>query len=252
MNLINGMGKMGNVEITKRIQTKRNNILYISIFSLIFWVPLLLINLMLLFITNEFIYNTFVAIEFYLGIGMFLLPFIGMFLVWTLADRKVFKILFSLLYIVVFTFLNVQVFSLFLISPVFLSRVEKNEDALSALMEPKRQEVETNINNLKTYEQTLDYVLAAVQRRTNKNDEYYAVYRGEALILIEHIEKNRKVFGDANTAMLLILLDQYSGSHDGEYIYELLTVIKDENPKAVADAKSSVDKYLLPSSKDGK
>ncbi|MGV7927426.1 MAG: hypothetical protein AB2L13_00750 [Spirochaetota bacterium] len=217
--------------------------------QIVTWSAGLIVFIILSFVGSQDVDHYLSIAAIFISILVFISPFTGIKSFAAIFEGKFKKIIAGSIFVISLELINISFFQIINISE-WKSKYERDTNREYVLNEPKRKAAEDKIYSLKTGKDAFDYVNQAILRKKNHrlNDLGFSEYE----VLIGFLEKNRNKFGNEKTVQMLLLLNQFGGASDGEWLSELIPEIMLEDPTSVINAQLSIQEYLLPEFKNEK
>lgn len=222
----------------------KKRFLYKSLkWQIVTWLAGLLVFILLSFVGSQQFEHNLIIAALIITILVLLAPFLGINSFIKIFDGKLRKIIAGVMFVVVLELISVSFFEVITLTG-WESKYDRDSRREDALIEPKRKAAIERIYAIKTEKEAFKYVNQAILRKRNHecNDLGFLEYN----VLIDFLEKNRKRFGNENTVQMLLMLNQFQGAADGEWLAELIPEIMLEDPESVINAQMKIKGLLLP------
>lgn len=228
---------------------KKKKIIKSLKWQIITWASGLIVFIILSFVGFQDVDHYLTIAAIIISILVLLAPFTGIKSFVAIFDGKFKKIIAGIIFILGLEIINISFFQIINITG-WKSKYERDSNREYILNEPKRKAAEEKIYSLRTANDAFDYVNQAILRKKNHelNDLGYSEYE----VIIGFLEKNRNKIGNEKTVQMLLLLNQFGGASDGEWLGELISEIMVEDPASVINAQLSIEEYLLPEFRNDK
>jgi hypothetical protein len=228
---------------------KKKQVLESLKWQIITWSSGLVVFILLSFAGSQNVEHNLTIAALIISILVLLSPFFGIKSFIKIFDGTSRKIIAGVLFVVVLELITFSFFEVITVAG-WESKYDRDSKRDYILNEPKRKAAEERIYKIKSEKEAFKHVSQAIVRKRNHecNDLGFFEYG----VLIDFLEKNRKRFGNENTVQMLLMLHQFQGAADGEWLAELIPEIMLEDPGSVIRAQLKIKGFLLPEFQDEK
>jgi len=228
---------------------KKKYILKSLKWQIITWLAGLSVFILLSFFGSQKLEHNLTIIALIISIVVLLSPFFGIKSFIKIFDGTLRKIIAGVLFVVSLE-LTTCLFFIIVTTSSWESKYDRDSRREYALNETKRNAALDKIYTIKTKKEAFNYVTQAILRKRKHecNELGFLEYN----VLIDFLEKNRKRFGNENAVQILLMLNQFSGAADGEWLAQLIPEIMLEDQGSVIKAQLKIKGFLLPEFQDEK